>query len=85
MAAIEFSEVRSERSARERSDVLGELGNRWREFLARRRDRRAQVALLRLPPHVLRDRGVDPEQIYYQLAGSWDAIDVTTLGRLLPK
>lgn len=68
-----------------RLDFLGAVHAGWRAFLLGRRQRRDIVAVSRLPPHVIRDMGYDPEQIYYQLKGSWDELDPVTFRMLLPK
>jgi uncharacterized protein YjiS (DUF1127 family) len=70
MTAIEFS--REFREERLRYDFLGALQAAWRAFLANRRERQNLVVLFRLPLHVIRDVGLDPEDVYAALDGSWD-------------
>ncbi|MCT8999002.1 DUF1127 domain-containing protein [Chelativorans intermedius] len=69
---------------RVRYDVLGTLMAGWRAMRLHRQERRAIVEISRLDPRLIRDMGFDPEQIYEALDGSWDEVDPTGLGRLLP-
>lgn len=58
-----------------RYDFLATLRAGWRAMLAHREERRAVVKLSRLPVHVIRDMGFDPERVYEALDGSWDEVD----------
>ncbi|PRD40890.1 hypothetical protein C5748_24380 [Phyllobacterium phragmitis] len=75
-------EIREERV---RYDFLGTLKAGWRAMRRHRQERRALVALSRLPPHVIRDMGCDPEQIYAALDGSWDEVDPGNFRNHLPR
>ncbi len=58
-----------------RYDFLATLRAGWRAMLAHREERRTIVKLSRLPVHVIRDMGFDPESVYEALDGSWDEVD----------
>ena len=58
-----------------RYDLWGTLRAGWRAVLRHREERRIVVALSRKPPRLLRDMGMDPEQVYAALDGSWDEVD----------
>ena len=44
-------------------------------WLERRRQRRLYARLSRLSPHLIRDMGIDPEDVRDAVAGTWDEID----------
>lgn len=52
------------------------LRSLWQSTVRRRLERRTLVKLSRLPPHVVRDMGFDPERIAEALEGSWDEVDL---------
>lgn len=58
-----------------RYDFLATLRAGWRAMLVHREERRTIVKLSRLPMHVIRDMGFDPESVYEALDGSWDEVD----------
>jgi uncharacterized protein YjiS (DUF1127 family) len=68
-----------------RYDFFGALLAGWHAFRQRRRERRTLVAVSRLDPHMIRDMGFDPDQVYAALDGSWDEIDPASFGGLLPR
>lgn len=70
---------------RVRYDFVGALQAAWSAFAERRRERRTLVAISRLPPHVIRDMGFDPERIYEALDGTWDEVDPSSWRGLLPR
>ena len=67
-----------------RPGFLGAMYARWQAHLLRRKERRMMVDLSRLPPHLIRDMGFDPEQIYYELRGSWEEIAQVTFRLPMP-
>ncbi|RCS24497.1 DUF1127 domain-containing protein [Phyllobacterium salinisoli] len=73
------------REKRVRYDVLGTLLMGWRAMRRHREERRELVALSRLGPHIIRDMGFDPEEVYMALNGSWDDIDPAKFQSHLPK
>jgi uncharacterized protein YjiS (DUF1127 family) len=83
MTAIEIS--RGFRRERVRYDFIGALQAGWHAFVERRRERHTIVALARLPRHVVRDMGLDPEQLYAALDGSWDEVDPASYRSHLPR
>jgi len=83
MTAIELSASFRERPIR--YDFLGTLIAGWQAMRRHRRERRELVALSRRAPHVIRDMGFDPEEVYAALNGSWDEIDPTRFHSYLPK
>ena len=46
-----------------------------RTLIHRRRERRLFAILSRLPPHVIRDAGFDPEEVYGAVEGTWYEIN----------
>jgi uncharacterized protein YjiS (DUF1127 family) len=72
MAAVEASD-RKEEILSPRS-LLAVVGRLWGVALDRRKERRALVRLSRLPPHLIRDVGLEPERVYKALDGSWDEV-----------
>ena len=44
-------------------------------FMRRRRERRLMARLARLSPHLIRDIGFDPDQVYDAVAGTWGEVD----------
>ena len=52
-----------------------------RALLRRREDRRALERLWRLGPRLVRDAGLDPDQVRAAVGGGWD--DLLPAGRLL--
>lgn len=68
-----------------RYDFIGALGAGWRAFRQRRRERRTLIEISRLGPRVIRDIGLDPEQVYEALDGSWDEMEPLRLRWLLPR
>lgn len=83
MTAIELSE--EFRQGRARYDILGTLIVGWRAMRRHRKERRLLITLSRLAPHVIRDIGLDPEQVYEALEGSWDEIDPANFRSKLPR
>lgn len=83
MAMIDLARASS--GERVRYDLIGAFQAGWRAFLEHRRKRRVLVAISRLPPHIIRDFGLDPERVYEALDGSWDEVDPATLRRHLPR
>lgn len=83
MTAIEFSGAFRER--RVRYDYFGAVRAAWRAFIAHRRTRRTLVTLSRLPEHVVRDMGLEPEHIYAALGGTWDEVEPAAYQIHLPK
>lgn len=83
MTAIEFSEQFFR--DRVRYDLLGTLRAGWLAMRRHREERRTMVTLSRLPPHVIRDMGFDPELIYAALDGSWDEVDPQRFRRYFPR
>ncbi|MGQ2901668.1 hypothetical protein [Neoaquamicrobium sediminum] len=73
MSVMEFRGPVHFRGAR--YDFLGTLRAGWQAMLAHREERRTIVKLSRLPVHVIRDMGFDPESVYAALDGSWDEVD----------
>jgi uncharacterized protein YjiS (DUF1127 family) len=67
----------------DRIDVLGTLRVGWRAMRRYRRLHRDLVKLSRKPPRLLRDMGLDPEQVYQALDGTWDEVGPAHLSRLL--
>jgi uncharacterized protein YjiS (DUF1127 family) len=45
-----------------------------RTFLRRRRARRLLARLSRLSPHLIRDIGLDPDEVHDAVAGTWDEV-----------
>lgn len=68
-----------------RYDFLGALGAGWQAFRQRRRERRDLVRISRLGPRIIRDIGLDPEEVYEALDGSWDEVEPIRFWRLLPR
>ncbi len=68
-----------------RYDFLGALIAGWRAFRQRRQERRTLVEISRLGPRAIRDMGLDPEQVYSALDGSWDEVDPSSFGGMLPR
>ena len=83
MTAIDFSARL--REAPVRHDLSRALKAGWQVFLRHRRDRRSIVDISRLSPHVIRDIGFEPEDVYGALKGSWDEVDPVTFRILLPR
>ena len=83
MTAIDFSVKYHEDLTR--YDILGALRAGWQAFARRRQERRAIVAISRLAPHVIRDMGFEPEEIYGALNGTWDEVDPVNFRILLPR
>jgi|GEM_PF-2904818 hypothetical protein len=87
MAAVETS--MPFREERVRYDLLAALaaaaGAGIAAFRARRRERALLVALSRRSPRLLADMGVDAEQVYAALDGSWDEVDPARLRPGLPR
>jgi uncharacterized protein YjiS (DUF1127 family) len=46
-----------------------------RTLIRRRRERRLFALLSRLPPHLIRDVGFDPEEVYDAVEGTWYEIN----------
>lgn len=68
-----------------RYDFRGAVIAGWRAFRQHRAERRTLVALSRMGPHMIRDLGFDPEQVYAALDGSWDEVDPSSFGGALPR
>ncbi|MBB2970329.1 hypothetical protein [Mesorhizobium sp. RMAD-H1] len=83
MTAIELSTRFRQKT--DRYDFLGTLIAGWTAMRHHRQERREFVALSRLAPHVIRDMGFDPEEIYAALNGSWDEVDPARFHGYLPK
>ena len=43
-------------------------------FIRRRQERRLFARLSRLPPHLIRDAGFEPEAVYEAVRNSWDEV-----------
>jgi uncharacterized protein YjiS (DUF1127 family) len=52
------------------------LASAFHGVVEHRRERREIVRLSRLPEHVIRDMGFDPDKIAAELKGSWDDVDL---------
>jgi uncharacterized protein YjiS (DUF1127 family) len=77
MAVIDtFDLVRTETAVRT-GNPFAALANFARSFADRRREHRLVARLSRLPDHVVRDMGFDPEKIARELSGTWDDVDLT--------
>lgn len=83
MSAIELREHAPIRVAR--YDFLATLRAGWRAMLAHREERRIIVEVSRLPVHVIRDMGFDPERVYEALDGTWDEVDPANYRAYLPR
>jgi uncharacterized protein YjiS (DUF1127 family) len=72
MAAIEIVGARFEQP-------IVRLVITWPRFvlavIRRRQERRMLARLSRLPPHVIRDMGVDPERVYDAVEGTWGEVN----------
>lgn len=68
-----------------RYDFIGAVGAGWQAFRQRRQERRTLIAISRLGPRIIRDIGLDPEQVYEALDGSWDELEPLRLRWLLPR
>lgn len=44
-------------------------------FIRRRRQRRLYAELARLPDHIIRDIGFDPDEIHDAVQGTWDDLN----------
>jgi uncharacterized protein YjiS (DUF1127 family) len=71
---IDFAEIVSDRQRSAANSSTHSLTELWRKFVRRRQEHRALVNLSRLPPHLIRDMGFDPERIYDALDGTWDEL-----------
>ena len=71
MTTIAFPDVHRERPtlrlAIRMPDIL------W-AYLRRRAERRLFQRLSRLPPHVIRDAGFEPDAVYDAVQGTWDEV-----------
>ena len=81
MAAIDTFETIETRGAIRSANPFVVLTNAVGSFVDRRREHRTIARLSRLPAHVVRDMGFDPEKIAAELQGSWDDVDLTLQAR----
>jgi hypothetical protein len=72
MATIEIAELHPDRAAHRIVVKVPDLI--WILF-RRRAERRLYVCLSRLPPHIIRDAGFDPDDIHVAAADPWSALD----------
>jgi uncharacterized protein YjiS (DUF1127 family) len=75
MAALDFAPAPCRPSAKLGTFAAARAW--WRELLRRRRQRRLFVRISRLPPHLMRDIGFAPEDVYDALEGSWDEVGIS--------
>lgn len=74
MSMISTSARASHRSAGTSDAPVGIIsGLLWR-LRTRIEERRTLVRLSRLSPHLIRDMGIDPDDVYAALKGSWDEV-----------
>ena len=71
MTMIAISEVCSERPVLRLTIAMPNVVWAW---LGRRRERRLMAQLSRLSPHMIRDIGLDPDEVYDAVAGTWDEV-----------
>ncbi len=48
-------------------------------YLRRRRERRLFARLSRLPAHLIRDMGFDPDAVHEMALGTWDVVHPTRI------
>ena len=72
MATIDIHDaVRTETAVRI-GNPFAALATGVRRAVAHQKERHALARLSRLPAHVIRDMGFDPDKIAAELEGSWD-------------
>jgi uncharacterized protein YjiS (DUF1127 family) len=59
--------------------ALDAVRDGWRALLRRREDRRALRRLWRLGPHLVRDAGLDPDEVRAAVGGGWEDLRPATL------
>jgi uncharacterized protein YjiS (DUF1127 family) len=83
MATIELTERVG------RSDLVRRIGNAllraWFGYRWAREQRRTSAMIAHLEPHLIRDIGLDPEDVREAVRGTWDEVAPVSYHTLLPR
>ena len=74
MATIDIHDAIRTETAIRMGNPFAALASGVRRAIAHQHERREIVRLSRLPVHIVRDMGFDPEKIAAELEGTWDDI-----------
>jgi hypothetical protein len=72
--AIDTYDIVRTRTAIRIGNPFAALVSEFQGVIAHQKERHALARLSRLPAHVVRDMGFDPEKVAAELEGSWDEV-----------
>ncbi len=75
MAILDSHDTFRTETAIRTGNPITALASAFHGAVERQRERQAIVRLSRLPDHVVRDMGFDPDKVAAALAGTWDEIE----------
>jgi hypothetical protein len=81
MATIDTYDIVRTRSAVRVGNPFAALASALQGAIEHQKERHSLARLSRLPDHVVRDMGFDPDKVAAELEGTWDEVEPTRFQR----